>query len=312
MPPMSEGTSEFSRAIALCLLGLISPPVAVARLLLAGATTRDIRAEVAAQRPTPTTPRWEALVCLLEGRTTALDDLAAEIAQVGGDHSAFMAGDCITRVAAFFDRQVARSPEASVALFSLGDPAILADATREIVDWLVAAGLLDGLPDVLDLGCGIGRIAMAIAPRCQSVLGLDVSAGMVEEARRRHTKQDHVRFEKTSGRDLTALPTNRFDLVLAVDSFPYIIQAGEDVVEAHIAGAARVLRPSGTLALLNLSYREDPAVDHIDAARWAARYGFRISLAEDHSFRLWDGDAFLLRRPPLEPSLTTIVSKQAS
>ena len=76
------------------------------------------------------------------------------------------------------------SPEASVALYSLGDPAILAAATEEIVAWLVAERLLPADADVLDLGCGIGRVG-GVAPRCRSVLGLDVSAGMVAEATRR-------------------------------------------------------------------------------------------------------------------------------
>ena len=38
-----------------------------------------------------------------------------------------------------------------------------------------------------------------------------------------------------------------------MDSFPYLMQAG--VAERHVAEAARMLRPGGALAILNLSYR---------------------------------------------------------
>ena len=86
--------------------------------------------------------RWAAMRRLATARTGALDRLAAEVRDTGANHSA--AGDTpeagLARIAAFFDRAVAHSPEASVALYSLGDPAILAAATAEIVAWLDGLG----------------------------------------------------------------------------------------------------------------------------------------------------------------------------
>ena len=78
--------------------------------------------------------------------------------------------------AAAFDRLAARSPEASVALYSLGQPELLAAATREVVDLMNDWRLLAPDRDVLDLGCGIGRFLVALAPKVRSVLGLDLSA----------------------------------------------------------------------------------------------------------------------------------------
>ena len=288
-------------AIGLCLHGAISPEVALARLLLGGNTAAGIAALVAARRPDPSTPRWSALARLVEGKAGALDRLAEEIAEVGSDHTGFAEGG-VARVAEFFDRQAARTPEAGVALYSLGDPAILAAATAEIVDWLDAEGLLGprpGMapegPDVLDLGCGIGRMAAALAPRCRSILGLDVSPGMVAEARRR-AGHENVRFEVTAGEDLARVAKGAFDLVLAVDSFPYIVQVGGMVAERHVAGAARALRAGGALAVLNLSYRQHLAADRADAAGWAARHGFALARAGERPFALWDGIAFVLWR----------------
>ena len=285
--------------VDLCLRGAISPQVAVARLLLGGATARAMADLVEQRRPDPLTPVWSALAHLVHERTAALDGLAAEIARGGGDHTVFSAVDAPDHVAAFFDERVAHSPEASVALFSLGDPAILAAATMEVVEWLGGQGLLDARPDLLDLGCGIGRLAIALAPHCRSVLGLDVSPRMVEEARRRGAGTSHLRFQVSAGRDLATLPPAAFDLVLAVDSFPYIIQAGEEVVARHLEGAARTLRPGGALAILNMSYRQNAEADIADATDWAARYGLRLILAGETPFALWDGTAFVLRRPQM-------------
>ena len=83
--------------------------------------------------------------------------------------------------------------------------------------------------------------------------------------------------------------------MLAVDSFPYLVQAGVSVAERHVAEAARILRPGGTLAVLNLSYRGLEA-DRADAARWAVTYGFRLDRDGETPFTLWDGAVFLFRR----------------
>jgi SAM-dependent methyltransferase len=262
-------------------------------MLLAGIATEGIAAGLARHRSDD--PRWAAMTRLVEGRTDALDRLAAEVHATGAQHDA-SGVDGVARIAAFFDRAVAHSPEASVALYSLGDPAILAQATAEIVDWLEAHELLRRDADVLDLGCGIGRVAAALAPRCRSVLGLDVSAGMVAEARRRNAALANVRFEQTSGQDLDALPDAAFDLVLAIDSFPYIVQAGHDLIDRHVQGAARVLRPGGALAVLNFSYRGNKLADQSDAAALAAAHGFALEQAGAAPFSVWDGTAFVFRR----------------
>jgi SAM-dependent methyltransferase len=226
-----------------------------------------------------------------------LDGLSAEVKATHARHDASgpTPAEGIAVIAGFFDDAVRHSPEASVALYSLGDPLILAAATAEIVAWLHAEGLLPPGADVLDVGCGIGRVAAALAPRCRSVLGLDVSAGMVGEARRRLADHPNVRISLTSGEDLDAVETAAFDLVLAIDSFPYIVQTGPETALRHVRGAARALRPGGALCILNLSFRCDPAQDRADAIGWAADSGMHMTHDGGRPFRLWDGTAFVLR-----------------
>jgi SAM-dependent methyltransferase len=274
-------------AIGLCVDGSISPEVALCRLLLGGADAAAIRAMLRA-RP------CEPLQRLLEARETQIDGLAAQVRRTSGNHAAMVDAEKpdFSRVAAFFDGAVAHSPEASVALYSLGDPEILAAATAEIVDWLSDQDLLGPDHDVLDLGCGVGRVASALAPRCRSVLGLDVSAGMVLEARRRCGGLAGVRFEVTSGRDLEALASGSLDLILAVDSFPYVIQGGASVIDAHLAGAARALRDGGALAVLNWSYGREPEAAELEGL--CARHGLALA-AGGRPFRIWDARAFVLR-----------------
>ena len=293
---MTDALPDPNDAIGLCLAGLISPEIALARLLLGELTGAEIAAQIEARRPDPPTARWVALARLLRDKAAVLDSLSAQVVTAGREHGVWAAGSNVARVAAFFDAAAARAPEAGVAFYSLGDSQILAAATAEIVDWLAQEGLLGPPPpDVLDLGCGIGRIAAALAPRCRSVLGLDVSPGMVAEARRRCPGLEGVRFEVTAGQDLASLPDRAFDLVLAVDSFPYMIQVGGGVADRHVEGAARVLRPGGALVILNLSYGRGMEADRADLERWAERFGFRVVRAGKQPFRLWDGIVFVVR-----------------
>ncbi len=275
----------------LCLSGEISPEVALARMLLLGATPDDISAILL--RRGLEGEAWRGLPELLASKRAALTLLAAEVAGGVSDHSALTDADGgPAAIGAFFDRAVAHSPEASVALYSLADPVILAAATEEIVTWLRARDLLGG--DVLDLGCGIGRIAARLAIDCRSIIGLDVSAGMIAEATRRHGSLPNVRFATTSGDDLDAIKPDSIDLVLAVDSFPYIVQVGEGIAQAHITGAARSLRAGGTMVILNVSYRGDDARDQADLTRWAKAVGLTVVEAATRPFALWDGVAYRL------------------
>ncbi len=264
--------------LALWQSGRISPQVAIARMLLAGTPPERIVATPLGRFAT----------------AEALARVAAMLAEV--DH----AGPATpAAIAARFDRAVARAPLASVAAYSLDDPDTLARATDELLAWLDRHAGTQG--DILDLGCGIGRVAAALAPRARSVLGVDVSPAMVARARRLHRGRN-LRFVTTPGTDLAALPNARFDLILAVDSFPYLVQA--EVADRHVADAARTLRPAGRLVILNLSYRGRPEQDRADAARWAAAHGFTLEVSGDRPFGLWDGTAFVLARAPQGPADT--------
>jgi SAM-dependent methyltransferase len=73
------------------------------------------------------------------------------------------------------------------------DPAVF---DRESAYWLAKRGVPDGLLpaiapyldrglSLLDVGCGGGRLASALAPRFARVTGIDSAAGLLEEASRR-------------------------------------------------------------------------------------------------------------------------------
>ena len=274
--------SSPSDDVADCLAGRISPQTALSRLVLAGLPPEAIAALLL-----PDT----ALSRLFAAQQDNIAATVRMLAEARVDHDGVRDAAAI---ASMFDRAVAAAPDASVAAYSLNDPALLADATAEVVGWLLDGGLAEERSDVLDLGCGTGRVAAGLAPRVRSVLGLDVSAGMVAEARRRHGGLANLRFEVTDGTPCTWLPSDSADLVLAVDSFPYLVQAG--LADAHVCKAARVLRPGGALVILNLSYGEADQARANRARGWASACEMQLETCAARPFTLWDGEAYVLRR----------------
>jgi SAM-dependent methyltransferase len=206
-------------------------------------------------------------------------------------------GDAVAAIRAQFDRAVTVAPEASVALYSLGSADILDRATTEIVARLAQWGMLRPDATVLDIGCGIGRIERALAPLVGTITAIDVSLSMIQEARRRCRDLANVAFEQCDGRDLAGFRDRSFDLVLAVDSFPYLFAAGPEIVARHLRDAARVLRPGGAVVIFNFSYRGDKEADRRDVEQLARINALTIRRAGTRDFTLWDGLTFLLTLP---------------
>ncbi|HXI11686.1 MAG TPA: methyltransferase domain-containing protein [Thermoanaerobaculia bacterium] len=195
-----------------------------------------------------------------------------------------------------FDSLVLESPEASVAAYSFGREDILAQSTSEIVDLLIGWNVIHRQRSVLQIGCGIGRFEAALAPMVGSATGIDISPRMIETARGRCASLNNVTLHVTTGLDLGSFSDGEFDLVYAVDSFPYVVGVGMDLAQTYFAEAGRVLRPRGDFVILNFSYRESVERDQIDVARLAEKNGFDVLVNGEAPFRLWNGAAFHLRK----------------
>jgi SAM-dependent methyltransferase len=268
-----------------CAAGEIAPNVALMQLCLLAADEAAARAALAEGGAAEVAALWQ--------ETPGAFALVKRVAGQDGRAAGAPDADHWARV---FDAAAAVSPEASVALYSLGRPDLLARITAEVVDWLRAAALLGPDRRVLDLGCGIGRVLAALAPEVGEAVGLDVSSAMVAEARRRCAALPNIRIVQGNGRDLASLAGGAFDLVLAVDVMPYVVAAGPDAVAATFGEAHRVLRPAGRFVVMNRSYRGDLAADAAEVAALAHAAGFAVRRSGARPFRLWDGAVFELER----------------
>jgi len=202
----------------------------------------------------------------------------------------------IERSRRLFDASVAQCEESSVALYSLGNPELLAAATDEVIGVLEDWGVLGAHRHALEIGCGIGRLMVPLCSRLHCVAGTDVSSGMISAARRRLEGFSNVRVHVTAGQDLSEFGSRSMDLVYSVDAFPYLVLAGHALVERHFREIRRVLKPGGDFVLFNYAYgraREDANGEVLALAHGAQ---LEVIRADESPFRLWNGIGWLLRR----------------
>lgn len=115
------------------------------------------------------------------------------------------------------------------------------EQARGIVDTL-SGYLSPERPSILDLGCGTGMYALALAQAGFSVLGIDFAPRMLERARSK--VHDRVRarlaFHQMDFNEGLAFPRHSFDAALCV----YVLQYATSL-PGFLAEVARVLRPGG-------------------------------------------------------------------
>jgi hypothetical protein len=297
-PLAPPGAARLHPVLLGCATGALPPNIAIMQLSMHATSREEVETSLAEAREAvadgPEAPeartRVEAAVRLWRQNPQAFDLVKA--AMGSADHDATGSGPA--HWAGVFDRMAAASPEGGVALYALGNADLLRTATEEVVERMRGWGLLRPGVRVVEIGCGIGRFVQALAGGAAQVTGLDVSEGMVARARERCADLTNVTLAVSSGRDLSGVADSSAELVLGADVFPYLVQAG--VAGAHVAEAARVLRPGGHCLILNYSYRGDGEADRAEVADLAARHGFEVLRAGTRDLSLWDAATFLLRK----------------
>jgi predicted TPR repeat methyltransferase len=146
-------------------------------------------------------------------------------------------------------------------------PDLLSDAIGRCVQ---GSGL-----DILDLGCGTGLFGARLRARARTLTGVDISANMLQIARRRDIYDDLVCDELV---DFLRKRSEEIDLAVAADVFVYI----GDLSEVFRAVRGR-LRPEGFFCF---SVEAGGAEDFVlgRSLRYAHSATYLRRLAADHGF----------------------------
>jgi len=168
-------------------------------------------------------------------------------------------------VVPLFDRHSAQFDEQLLRVLEYRGPQLL----REAVSDLTAKQSLD----ILDLGCGTGLCGTEFHELARTLIGVDLSAGMLAQAQARGVYHKLIQGDML---DVLRDSHAAFDLILAADVFIYIGELSDVfsavlnalrpggrfvfVVEAH-DGQGYVLRPSRRFAH-SVEYIRELAVSH--------------------------------------------------
>ncbi|BDG60230.1 class I SAM-dependent methyltransferase [Caldinitratiruptor microaerophilus] len=121
----------------------------------------------------------------------------------------------------------------------------------------------------VDLGCGTGQYALALAARGLRVTGVDISARMLDRARARAEETGlAVRWVEADVREVP-LPSAAFDLATMVTVLEFVPEP-----ERAVAEALRLLRPGGRLVAAVLG----------EGSGWARLYREEAERAPDSVF----------------------------
>jgi SAM-dependent methyltransferase len=103
----------------------------------------------------------------------------------------------------------------------------------------------------LDFGCGVGRLLIPLATRCQDVTGVDISPSMLAEARRNCDAGGATRVRLVLGDDDLSGVTGSFDFVHSYIVLQHIpVERGERLVRKLAAS----LGPGG-VGMFHVTYR---------------------------------------------------------
>lgn len=88
----------------------------------------------------------------------------------------------------------------------------------------------------LDIGCGVGRVAIPLARLCDEVVGADISLGMLDEARRNCEAAEVTNVTLIESDDNLSRATGEFDFIHSFIVLQHIPPSrGEQIIQA-IAG----------------------------------------------------------------------------
>lgn len=129
--------------------------------------------------------------------------------------------------------------------------------------------------EILEIGCGVGRVGKELAPICSRWTGTDISGNMIDHAQNRLDGLNNVKLVELSKVGLNEFEDASFDLVYSTVVFMHLLEWDR---YSYVEEAFRVLRPGGRCF-----------VDNIDITSSTGKKMF----LEGHSFKSEDRPDYL-------------------
>jgi ubiquinone/menaquinone biosynthesis C-methylase UbiE len=134
---------------------------------------------------------------------------------------------------------------------------------NDIVEFAVAIAEVGVDSEVLEVGCGTGQLTESLACYGFRLTAIDIGPSMIAAARRR-LDGPALSFQVSSFEDFAAADAS-FDLIVSGNTFHWVDPT------VRFRKPARLLRPGGWLALLEIIERYDDPLRAALLGMWAAR-----------------------------------------
>jgi SAM-dependent methyltransferase len=157
--------------------------------------------------------------------------------------------------------------------------------------------------NVLEIGCGAGRITRALAGFFGHVCAVDISGEMVERARHALRDKPNARVFQNNGRDLAVLREagvreGQIDFAFSYIVFQHI--PSQEIIETYVREVHRMLRPGALFKFQVQGFALEPSdpdstwlgvhFSEAEARAMAARCGFEMRYnhgAGEQYYWLW-------------------------
>lgn len=96
---------------------------------------------------------------------------------------------------------------------------------------------------VLDIGCGIGRVAPYVSKYVKQYVGIDYVSSMIDKAKVRNDTIDNAIFFSNNGKNLSKFKDNTFDVIFSEIAFQHM---KKKIQTLYIQESYRVLKKGGS------------------------------------------------------------------
>lgn len=148
-------------------------------------------------------------------------------------------------------------PSARSVILNAADPDVFEVSGKADCDELIAP-LMTPEMTVVDLGCGIGRVALYVAQRCQTLWAVDASPGMLSMARQRLSGRDNVRFAPCLDTRVPDIRDGSVDLLYSILVLQHLEKEDAFLLMRDVV---RMLAPGGHALLMFPNILSDEYLD---------------------------------------------------
>ena len=144
--------------------------------------------------------------------------------------------------------------QASEAAAGLTDEPSLVMAGKKCAKDLIELLTITETDEILEIGCGVGRVGLILSTCCRSWTGADISSNMLKHAAGRLAGLSNVTLVHLTGAGLQEFRSESFDVIYSTNVFAHIDELDR---WRYVEEGFRVLRPGGRIYVDNVNLEED-------------------------------------------------------